>query len=30
MAEAIRSAAIRFSGGRLSDDIVVLVMRVPP
>jgi phosphoserine phosphatase RsbU/P len=30
MAEAIRSAAIRFSGGRLSDDIVVLVMKVPP
>jgi sigma-B regulation protein RsbU (phosphoserine phosphatase) len=30
MAEAIRSAAISFSGGRLSDDIVVLVMRVPP
>jgi len=30
MAEAIRSAAMRFSGGRLSDDIVVLVMKVPP
>jgi phosphoserine phosphatase RsbU/P len=30
MAEAIRSAAMRFSGGRLSDDIVALVMRVPP
>ncbi len=30
MADAIRSAAIRYSGGRLSDDIVALVMRVPP
>jgi len=30
MAEAIRSAAMKFSGGRLSDDIVALVLKVPP
>jgi sigma-B regulation protein RsbU (phosphoserine phosphatase) len=29
MAEAIRLAALAFTGGRLSDDIVVLVMKVP-
>jgi len=29
MADAIRSAAMTFSGGHLSDDTVVLVMKVP-
>ena len=29
MAHAIQSAALAFSGGRLSDDTVVLVMKVP-
>jgi phosphoserine phosphatase RsbU/P len=29
MADAIRSAALAFSGGRLSDDIMALVMKVP-
>jgi sigma-B regulation protein RsbU (phosphoserine phosphatase) len=30
MAEAIQLAALTFSGGRLSDDAVALVMKVPP
>jgi hypothetical protein len=29
MAEAIHLAALAFTGGRLSDDIVVFVMKVP-
>jgi hypothetical protein len=29
MAEAIYLAALAFTGGRLSDDVVVFVMKVP-
>jgi hypothetical protein len=29
MAEAIQLAALTFTGGRLSDDIAALVMKVP-
>jgi sigma-B regulation protein RsbU (phosphoserine phosphatase) len=29
MADAIQFATLTFSGGRLSDDIIVLVMKVP-
>ena len=29
MAETIRLAVLAFSGNRLSDDMVVLVMKVP-
>jgi serine phosphatase RsbU (regulator of sigma subunit) len=29
MAEAIHLAALAFTGGRLSDDVVVFVMKVP-
>jgi hypothetical protein len=29
MADAIQFAALTFSGGRLSDDTVALVMEVP-
>ena len=30
MAEAVQLAVLTFGGGRLSDDTVALVMKVPP